>query len=73
MAYGVFTDGQRYSPQARRAALERVCLPLLRACSLVPLREFFLDHIMEIMGIIEADLSKVKTVISSLAKYVKMV
>ena len=59
VAYRLFTDEVGYPPEARRAAMERVCLPLLRACSVVALREFYLEHITEIMVTIEANLTKV--------------
>ncbi len=59
VAYRVFTNDRGYPPEARRAAAERVCLPLLRACGDASLRAFFLDHITEIMGTVEADVAKV--------------
>ena len=58
-AYKVFTNERSYPPEARRAACERVCLPLLRSCSEQTLRDFFIDHIREIVDVIEANLSKV--------------
>ena len=59
VAYRIFTDETGYPAEARRAAGERVCLPLLRSCDLAALREFFLDHIGQIMQVLEANLSKV--------------
>ena len=59
VAYRVFTNEQGYPHEARRAAAERVCLTLLRSCGDEPLRTFYLEHITEIMGTIEANLTKV--------------
>jgi DNA-dependent protein kinase catalytic subunit len=53
-----FTNEKDYPLDGRRAAAERVCVPLMRACDEVALREFFLDHVGEIMAVIEAPLSK---------------
>lgn len=62
IAYGVFTSERGYPPEGRRAAAERVCLPLLRVCGDAALREFYLDHITEIMSTVESNLSKVSAV-----------
>lgn len=62
--YKMLTNEHGYPPEARRAAGERVCLPLLRSCDLAALREFFLDHIGEIMQVLEANLTKVSRDIS---------
>lgn len=59
LAYRFFTNERDYPIEARRAAAERVCLTLMRSCDEVALREFFLDHVEEIITIIEASLSKV--------------
>ena len=59
VAYKVFTNEQSFPPEARRAACERVCLPLLRCCSEQTVRDFFIDHIKDITDVIEANLSKV--------------
>ena len=61
IAYRFFTNERDYPIEARRAAAERVCITLMRTCDEVALREFFLNHIEEIMAIIEASLSKVYT------------
>lgn len=60
MSYHVFTDERGYPPEARGAAAERVCMTLLRSSSEVALREFFLEHIGDIMATVEANLSKVE-------------
>ena len=60
VSYHVFTDERGYPPEVRRAAAERVCMTLLRSCSEVALREFFLEHIGDIMATVEANLSKVE-------------
>ena len=59
VAYKVFTNEQGFPPEARRAACERVCLPLLRSSSEQTVRDFFVDNIREIADVIEANLSKV--------------
>ena len=59
VAYRFFTNERDYPLVGRRAAAERVCLPLMRSCDEVALREFFLDHVGEIMAVIEASLSEV--------------
>ena len=59
VAYQFFTNERDYPMEGRRAAAERVCVPLMKSCDEVALREFFLDHVGDIMTIIEASLSKV--------------
>ena len=59
VAYRVLMDKERHSPEARKAAGERVCLPLLRASRLETLREFFLDHIQETMAVLENNFERV--------------
>ena len=59
VAYRFFTNERDYPIDGRRAAAERVCVPLMRSCDEVALREFFLDHVGEIMSVIETPLSKV--------------
>lgn len=55
----IFTNHSQYDPQVRRAAAERVLLTLLRNCSDLALREFFIRHIAELMVTIEAKETKV--------------
>ena len=59
VAYHFFTNERDYPLEGRRAAAERVCVPLMRSCDEVALREFFLDHVGEIMTVIGTSLSKV--------------
>ena len=59
VAFRFFTNERDYPLDGRRAAAERVCVPLMRSCDDVALREFFLDHVVEIMAAIESPLSKV--------------
>ncbi|XP_064405997.1 DNA-dependent protein kinase catalytic subunit-like isoform X2 [Halichondria panicea] len=61
VAYKVFRNEGGYPPEARRGACERVCLPLLRVASEVTLREFFLGYVGEVMGVVEATLSRSDT------------
>ncbi len=60
VAYRVLMDRDVHSPEVRKAAGERMCLPFLRECGLETLREFFLDHIQDIMAIIEANFERVR-------------
>ena len=62
IAYQLFTNKRDYPLEGRRAVVERVCLLLMRSCDEVALREFFLDHIGEIMATVEAPLTRVYTV-----------
>lgn len=64
VAYKVATSDLGYPPEVRRSAGERVCLPLLRSCDLAALREFYLDHICEIMETLEASLPKVGVIVT---------
>ena len=57
--YIIFTNEDGYRSDARRAVMQRVCLPLLRACSEQVLRDFFLKHICDIITILEARESRV--------------
>lgn len=63
--YIIFTNEDGYSNDARRAVMDRVCLPLLRACSEQVLREFFLKYICEIVTILETRESRVSLVYES--------
>ena len=65
-SYQVFTNETNYPPDARRAACERVCIPLLKSCSEVSLRDFYLEHTREMMEVIEAKISKVISLVPSL-------
>ena len=57
VVYKVFANESGFPPEARKAAGERVCLPLLRSCDLAALREFFLDNVRRIMEILEANMT----------------
>lgn len=59
VAYYFFTNERDYPLEGRRQAAERVCVPLMRSCDEVALRDFFCDHIGDIMTVIESSLSKV--------------
>ena len=59
LAYAVFVNERDYPTEARRAAAERVCLTVMRHCSEVALKEFFAEHICEIMGMVDEKLNKV--------------
>ncbi len=59
VAFSVFAAETRFSPSQRRAAVDRVCLPLLRMVATPALVEFFSCHIKAVMGHIEAKTPKV--------------
>ena len=61
-SYAIFTNEDGYRSDARRAVIDRVCLPLLRACSEQVLREFFLEHICDFVAILETRESRVSLV-----------
>ncbi|KAI0227633.1 DNA-dependent protein kinase catalytic subunit [Lamellibrachia satsuma] len=54
MPFAIFTSTDHYTPSQRRAALERVCLSMLRVVHTSAVTEFFCDHITEVMTVIEA-------------------
>ena len=58
--HAFFTNHSQYDPQVRRAAAERVLLTLLKNCSEVALRQFFIQHIPELMATVEAKETKVR-------------
>ena len=57
--FGIFMSEDSFKNEQRRAALERVCLSILRLVRLPALTEFFIDHIKTVMKIIEAKQTKV--------------
>lgn len=58
--YAIFLDVGNLTNDQRRAALERVCLTLLRAAHKCVLVEFFTDHIKEIASNIDAKDKRVR-------------
>ena len=59
--YGIFMKEGNFTNEIRRAALERVAMSMLRVVHTPTLTEFFMDHLKEIMNIIEAKPSRVCT------------
>ena len=59
----MFVNERDYPVEARRAAAERVCLTMMRHCSEVALKEFFADHICQIMSLVEEKLNKVSVLV----------
>ena len=57
--YGIFMKEGNFPNEIRRAALERVALSMLRVVHTSALTEFFMEHIKEIMKLIEAKQSRV--------------
>ena len=64
--YNIFMKEGSFPNESRRAALERVAMSILRVVHTQALTEFFMDHIKEIMKIIEAKQSRVSSYISKL-------
>jgi hypothetical protein len=59
VAYNIFCREGGFKNSQRRAALERVCLSMLRVVHLPTLKEFFIDHIKDIVASIELKFNKV--------------
>ena len=59
LCFAIFLNERDYRPDSRRAVVERVCITFLSNASSVALREFYLDHIKDLMGIIEGKQAKV--------------
>ena len=59
MCFAVFLNERDYRSENRRAVIERVCMTFLLNTSLVIVRQFYVHHIKEIMGIIESKQAKV--------------
>ena len=59
VCFTIFLNERDYRPDNRRAVVERVCMTFLLNTSSAALRQFYLQHIKEIMGIIEAKQAKV--------------
>ena len=57
--FEVFKNESEHRNLTRRAVMDKVCLVMLSATTSSMMREFFVDHIKEIMNIIEARFSKV--------------
>ncbi|KAI8794714.1 DNA-dependent protein kinase catalytic subunit, partial [Biomphalaria glabrata] len=56
--FSVFVNDNSYLPHVRRAAVENVCLPILRVVSTSALVQFFSSHIQEIIRYLDQTLSK---------------
>ncbi|XP_048248370.1 DNA-dependent protein kinase catalytic subunit-like [Haliotis rufescens] len=54
----IFQKEGSFPNEIRRATIERVCLPMLRLCQKTAFIEFYLDHIGEIMKVVETKLIK---------------
>ncbi len=67
------TEGGCYGNDIRRATLERVGLSVLRVVHTSALTEFFLDHIREIMTVIEAKPVRVSPASTSVVWFVPFV
>ena len=61
----MFMNDKSYRPDIRKAAIERVCLPMLQKATIKITKDFYINHIKEIMDIIEAKLVKVDQILTS--------
>jgi DNA-dependent protein kinase catalytic subunit len=61
VAYKIFMKEDSFPNDIRQAALERVCVPMLRLVHTAAVKEFFMDHIKEIVAALEAKQSKVRS------------
>lgn len=59
MCFAIFLNERDYRSDNRRAVIERVCTTFLLNTSLDVVRQFYVHHIKEIMGIIESKQVKV--------------
>ena len=59
VAYNIFRDESNYDCSVRCAAAERILLTLLKCCTEISLKEFFVEHIRDIMSLVEARETKV--------------
>lgn len=57
--YAIFTQEEAFQPEIRRASIERVCLPILRLASNGTVIEFFMDHIHELVRLLDVKLNTV--------------
>jgi DNA-dependent protein kinase catalytic subunit len=56
--YRVFSDTSQYPSAMRCAAANRVLLTMMRSCSTKTLKAFFVNHVVDLMSLIEAKESK---------------
>lgn len=59
VCFSIFLNERDYLSESRRAVVERVCITFLLNTSTAARREFYLDHIKDIMAIIELKQLKV--------------
>lgn len=59
VCFSIFLNERDYLSESRRAVVERVCITFLLNTSTAARREFYLDHIKDIMAIIEVKQLKV--------------
>ena len=61
VTYDIFIKKGGFPHEIRKAVLERVGLTMLRVVHTSALTEFFMDHIKDIMKVVESKISKVNT------------
>ena len=69
LCFAIFLNERDYRPDSRRAVVERVCMTFLLNTSSAALREFYLDHIKDIMRIIEGKQAKVALILLNYYKF----
>lgn len=65
VCFAIFMNERDYRPDNRRAVIERVCITFLLNTSTAVVRQFYLHHIKDIIGIIEAKQAKVSSYMQS--------
>lgn len=61
VCFGIFLNERDYRPDNRRSVIERVCITFLLNTTSEAVRQFYLHHIKDIMGIVEVKQAKVLT------------
>ena len=59
--YTIFTNDSQYGAVMRCAVANRILLTLMKNCLVDTIKEFFAEHISDVMAVIEAKESKVRT------------
>ena len=59
--YTIFTNESQYEAVIRCAVANRILITMMKDCLVDTIKEFFVEHISEVMAVIEAKESKVCT------------
>ena len=60
VTYKIFQQDKSYNKEIRGAAIERVCIPLMRLAGVGAIQNFFKEHIGEMVSTIDAKPTKVR-------------